>query len=148
MGKNNYKLRTLYPRNHESFKNSKSYYKKRVYRGTQLYILVKLTIQNKRLKKHHYCLHSLPHSFSVFNNISSYLSFLKQQQIQKSKVPTNHFFASLFLLHIFPFVDVAIGCYFGKTFVSHHIQCISVALLVFPFGFSWVSHVFSTSNQI
>ena len=87
-------------------------------------ILIKLAIVKKRLKSYyHYYFLLLPNSFFVFNNIFSYLSFLKQLQFLAEQSPNQRFC-----------IGVTSGCFFGNTFISHHRQCISSLWL------SWFFH--------
>ena len=100
--------------------------------GQQL--LIKLASYSEKAKKnyYHYCLLVRPNFFSVFNNMLSYLSFLKQLQFLAEQSPNQPFIASL-LLSAFFYGDVTAGCFFGYTFISHHTQHISSPRLAWFF---------------
>ena len=92
--------------------------------GQQL--LIKLASYREKAKKnyYHYCLLVRPNFFSVFNNMLSYLSFLKQLQFLAEQSPSQPLRRFTSLISIFC-VDVTTGCFFGYTFISHHTQHIS-----------------------
>ena len=92
--------------------------------GQQL--LIKLASYSEKATKnyYHYCLLVLPNLFSIFNNILSYLSFLKQFQFFAEQSPNQPLRRFLFLSVCFC-VDVTTDCFFGYTFISHHYQHIS-----------------------